>query len=99
RKMMSTVHKVGNSKVAYVKGAPEVILSRSTHIFRDGRPKRISRKDIEEIRKTLEIFGKGSLRVLAIAYKELGKASHTCDVEMGLVFYGLVGMIDPLREG
>ncbi|MEM3364073.1 MAG: cation-translocating P-type ATPase [Candidatus Micrarchaeia archaeon] len=99
RKMMSTMHKVDGKTVAYVKGAPEVLLSKSTHIVRNGKVRKITSTDMYEIRKTLDEFGKSSLRVLGLAYKEVKRAEHSCDIETNLIFYGLVGMADPLREG
>jgi len=103
RKRMTTVHKPTEGKlVAYVKGAPEIILERSTHILKDGKAEKLSAKERKTILKTNENMASDALRVLGIAYKELSDnnpANINEDmVEKDLVFVGLMGMIDPPRE-
>lgn len=103
RKRMTTVHKTPEGKlVAYVKGAPEIILERSTHILKDGKAEKLSAKKRKTILETNENMASDALRVLGAAYKELSDntpANIDKDiVEKGLVFVGLMGMIDPPRE-
>ncbi len=103
RKRMTTVHKTPEGKlVAYVKGAPEIILERSTHILKDGKAEKLSAKKRKTILETNENMASDALRVLGAAYKELSyntPANIDKDVvEKGLVFVGLMGMIDPPRE-
>ena len=103
RKRMTTVHKTPEGKlVAYVKGAPEVILERSTHILKDGNAERLSAKERKTILETNENMASDALRVLGVAHKELSdNIPVNVDgdvVEKGLVFVGLIGMIDPPRE-
>ncbi len=103
RKRMTTVHKTPErTLVAYVKGAPEIILERSTHVLQDGQVNRLpaaKRKDILEIN---EKMASDALRVLGIAYKNLPDNAlekvEEESVENGLSFLGLMGMIDPPRE-
>ncbi|UCD39980.1 MAG: cation-translocating P-type ATPase [Candidatus Bathyarchaeota archaeon] len=103
RKRMTTVHKTSGKKlVAYVKGAPEVILERCAYLSKDGKRKKLDRRERETILVTNEAMARGALRVLGVACKELpDDAIEKIDaetVESDLVFIGLTGMIDPPRE-
>jgi Ca2+-transporting ATPase len=103
RKLMITVHKTSDGAlVAYVKGAPEVILERSTHILQDGQVKKLTVNDKKAILKANESMANNALRVLGIAYKDLpSDALEKVDeenYETNLVFLGLTGMIDPPRD-
>ena len=99
RKLMSTVHAVGTGFRAYVKGAPQEILARSTHID-DGsgvvRPLDDATRAAVEARHDA-LAGPG-LRVLAVAWRDVPAATVDQDeAEHGLVLAGLVGMLDPPR--
>jgi len=102
RKRMSTIHStLEGGKVAYVKGAPEIILERSVSIYEDGVVRPITDSDRERVLSTVREMALDALRVLAMAYRELPQAMkefETEEVEAGLTFVGLVGMIDPARE-
>jgi P-type Ca2+ transporter type 2C len=96
---MTTVHDTSEGQtVAHVKGAPSVIMGASSELFSvDGL-----RPMTAEVREQLLANGRGlaarALRVLALAYKELPKDYRAEDLTDGLIFVGMVGMIDPLRE-
>ena len=99
RKGMTTVHKIGDEKFAYVKGAPDVVLGLCASIYENGRERAISRMDGVKITAVNERFAGGALRVIGAAYKRLSPDEEiTEDAEKDLVFVGLVGMIDPPRE-
>jgi len=102
RKMMSTIHEgPDGGKVAYVKGAPEVILSQSDRIYRNGVEERLTEDDAERLSRETRRMSFRALRVLAVAYKEVSGPWEEFtqeEVERGLVFVGLIGMIDPPRE-
>lgn len=100
RKMMSTIHGTGNKFRQYTKGAPDEVLKRCDRIYIDGEVKPLT----EGLRDKVLTENKGmadrALRVLAVAYREYGEipADTTPDeLEKGLVFIGLCGMIDPIR--
>jgi Ca2+-transporting ATPase len=99
RKLMSTVHKGPGGRVAYVKGAAEVVLAKCTRVMRaDGSVSEMR----EEERKSLAEENTGmaaeALRVLALAMRDLGDSPATGEeIEKGLVFLGLAGMMDPPR--
>ena len=101
RKRMTTIHAMPDGRlVAFMKGAPEVVLERCAS-FQTGSG--TSALDAAERAKLLamnESMAKDALRVLGIAYKELAKQDHYSDeqVEKDLVFLGYVGMMDPPRD-
>lgn len=89
RKMMTTVHEIDGKLFAVVKGAPDIMFERCTE------------GDIEAAKAANEKMASDAIRVLAVAVKELpGVPDHPSseDLENGLTFVGLVGMIDPPRE-
>jgi len=103
RKRMTTVHRHPDGKlVAYVKGAPEAILERSTRIL-DGEEREITDQDRERALGVMQEMASDALRVLAMSYRELSPETDPTrleveEVERDLVFVGLIGMIDPPRE-
>lgn len=103
RKLMSVIYENYNTKKteAYVKGAPDFVLKICTRILIDGRIRNITKKDVDDILKRNNEFAEDALRVLALAYRDVSKTKHydMASVEKDLIFVGLVGMIDPPREG
>ncbi len=102
RKRMTTAHKTPEGKlVAYVKGAPEMILERSKFIVKNGKARKLSAEDRKEILAANERMANDALRVLGVAYKDLPADAiekfDDEDYESNLVFIGLSGMIDPPR--
>jgi len=103
RKRMTTVHKSPEGILcAYVKGAPETILERCTHVIVEGGIKKLHQKKRKEILDINEKMASEALRILGIAFKELHiEATEKLDeneLENDLIFIGLMGMIDPPRE-
>ena len=102
RKRMSTIHASPEGrKIAYVKGAPEVILERSVNILKKGKVRRLEDDDREMALETMQLMAEDALRVLAMAYRELPadvEEFEMDEVESGLTYVGLVGMIDPPRD-
>ncbi|MBS3117663.1 cation-translocating P-type ATPase, partial [Candidatus Woesearchaeota archaeon] len=94
RKMMSTFHKAGSHYELYVKGAPDVLLAKCTHILFNGRVVSLNSSYREEILLANESFAKEALRVLGFAYTP---SRNTSFAEERLIFVGLQGMIDPPR--
>jgi magnesium-transporting ATPase (P-type) len=98
RKMMSTIYR-SEKTVAYVKGAPESVLSLSNRILIDGKEQPLSNEEKERLERVAENFEKEALRTIALAYREvIEKDSFSAkEVEQELVFLGFAGMIDPPR--
>ena len=97
RKMMSTIHKIGNKYMLITKGAPDVLTKRCTQYGNHN----ITGSEVLYIEKQNEQMAKRALRVIAIAYRELDILPNKIDnsLENNLTFCGLIGMIDPPREG
>jgi Ca2+-transporting ATPase len=94
-KMMATVHQTAHGQVAYAKGAPEVILGRSLYIYQGYREQELTEKERNEIVAHAQAMAGDGLRVLGLAYKLNPDPTEPAD--QGMVFVGLVGMIDPPR--
>ena len=102
RKMMTTIHDDPlNGRIAYVKGAPEVILERCINLQEDGDVRPLTSPDRVKIIEEMQSMAEEALRVLAMSYKALSNETDEYeieDVESGLTYVGMVGMIDPARE-
>ena len=100
RKMMSTVHESAEGIVQYTKGAPDEILKRCTHVWIDGEIQPLTEEKRAEILRANKEMADRALRVLAAAFKRLESVPQDFkpeEIECGLVFVGLTGMIDPIR--
>ena len=98
RKMMTTIHKYGNGYRIITKGAPDVLLKRCSNCYSGGQIVPIfSKKD--DINEQNNQMAEKALRVIAVAYKDVEKLPEMQDVEKDSIFCGLIGMIDPPREG
>lgn len=89
RKMMTTINDVDGRRLAFTKGAPEVVLNICSRIMVDGKVVELDESRREEIRKAVESMASLALRVIAAAYGE--------EAEKNMIFLGLVGLIDPPR--
>jgi len=102
RKRMATIHQMSEGEqIAFMKGAPEIILERCTHILENGKEKKLTDVKRKQVLETNEKLASEALRMLGMAYKELPGTLKEFDeetVENNLVFVGLEGMIDPPRE-
>ena len=101
RKRMTTIHEQKGRRIAYVKGAPEVILELSTSIHEHRKVRALTTEDREHTLEIVRDMASDALRVLALAYRELpaGTELTSDDVEDDLIFVGVVGMIDPPKQG
>jgi Ca2+-transporting ATPase len=102
---MATLHHTPRGKTIYVKGSAEAIVKRCSWMLNDsGAIKPID--CVETLRETtiereVNIMARQGLRVLAFAKKFVPEDQETvdhADIESGLIFMGLQGMIDPPRE-
>jgi len=100
RKMMSTVHAVNGNFIQYTKGGPDVILSRCTHYWENGKTLPMTQEKVAEIMAANKAMADKALRVLAVAkrYWDEKPTDNTPEfLEQELIFVGLTGMIDPVR--
>jgi Ca2+-transporting ATPase len=101
RKRMTTVHAMPDGRrLAFMKGAPEVVLERCAAVQAGGGTVPLDAAQRVALLAANEAMAKDALRVLGIAYRTLaGSEPHAeAQVEQDLVFLGYVGMMDPPRE-
>jgi len=96
RKRMTVVADDGT---AYMKGAAEVVLERCDRVLEDGEVVELTDERRREILDRNDEFAGDALRVLGFARKHDADPDAADDeIEDGMVFLGLQGMIDPARE-
>ena len=86
--------------VAFVKGAPDVILDLCTHQLEAGVAVSLSDDQRRALLEQNHAMASGALRVLAVACRPLSELPATISpetLEKDLIFVGLLGMIDPPR--
>jgi Ca2+-transporting ATPase len=100
RKRMTTVHQRGGETVAFMKGAPEVILEHCSGIAEGDQIRDLGETERGRILELNEAMATDALRVLGLAYRRLEGQHAQSDeaVESQMVFLGLVGMMDPPRS-
>lgn len=102
RKRMSSVRQFGDRTQLAMKGATDSVLAVARSIYRDGKPVPLTEEDRTHIKELNEKWSKQALRVLAIAFRPLEESGGDYvleEVEKDVVFLGLVGMIDPPKDG
>jgi Ca2+-transporting ATPase len=101
RKRMTTVNSMSESNTRInVKGGLDEVLSVCDKIIIHGKIRPIVDDDKKQIILANETMANSALRVLAMAYKDLPEAPRNFqidDLEKGLIFIGMLGMIDPAR--
>jgi Ca2+-transporting ATPase len=100
RKKMTIVRKNKGALIAFVKGAPDVLLNDCTAIEENGLKRSLAAADKERILKANGDLANKAMRVLAVAYREVaaGEKIKAEAIESNLIFTGLIAMIDPARE-
>jgi Ca2+-transporting ATPase len=99
---MSSVRQFGNDAKIAVKGSTASLLSISAYIYKDGENVPMREEDKEKIEAINEEYSGSGMRVLAIAHRPLDGVKDEYergDVEKDVIFLGLMGMIDPPKEG
>lgn len=101
RKRMSTLHRSGDGIQVAVKGGLDEMLGCCSSIRCADGVRDLTTDDRESILKANREMATQALRVLAIGCRSLDAIPEVISpetVETGLVFLGMVGMIDPPRE-
>lgn len=87
------------SATMFTKGAPEVVLAKCDSEWRGDEAIPLTSERREEIHRQSALMAGRALRVLALADRHYpDRNHHAVREEKGLIFAGLVGMIDPPRE-
>ena len=101
RKMMTTIHKYNDRYIQYTKGAPDILLKRCNKILINNKIEDLTEDIKKEIIKENKNMANKALRVLCCAFRyhdEIPKIINSDTLENNLIFLGLTGMIDPVRE-
>jgi len=102
RKRMSTIHRLNDTDgyIAYVKGAPDVMLPLCETILEDGAEVSLTSSRRNHIENVIRDLGQGGLRVLAVTQRHLAEMPENVnadEIEKDLTLIGLVAMTDPAR--
>ena len=84
------------------KGAPDVLLRHCNKYFLNGELHVLDSYALQKIEKINDKMAEKALRVIAVAYTAIPKLPvniNSESIEDNLIFVGLIGMIDPPREG
>jgi Ca2+-transporting ATPase len=99
RQRMTVVVREEGDHTAYTKGAPEVVLDRCDTVLVDGETRELTDEHRQEFLASVDEFAGDALRVLGFASKAgVDPDADEEELETGLTFLGLQGMIDPPRE-
>jgi len=97
RKLMSTVHKIGDNYKMLTKGATDVLLPRIREMkIADGK-KPFTQEDIDAVKKANLEFSQNGLRVLCVCERDVPDTNITVDDETDYILLGLIAMQDPPR--
>ncbi len=103
RKLMTVVNELENGKYRIItKGAPEILLNKCDYYEENGRISDMSSQYLSKIKNKNEKMAERALRVLGVAYLDVDimpKEITSDFLEKGLIFIGLIGMMDPPRKG
>lgn len=101
RKKMTIVRRHSGKLIAFVKGAPDVLLEDCADIEIKGGIRVLTKEDKEGILKVNDDLAGQAMRVLAVASRVLEGSPQEYQpklIETNLTFVGLIAMIDPPRE-
>ena len=101
RKLMTTIHKTEDGYRIITKGAPDVLINKCNRYYFNGTELNLDNNNKNKVKIINEEMAQKALRVLAVGYKDVKELPEQLDVniENNLTFVGLIGMIDPPREG
>lgn len=103
-KLMATFHEIDGVVRCFVKGAPDVLLARSTrYLGADGQSHEMAADDPAKVLAENDRLAGEGLRVLAVARRDFDAASFDGSVALlpavqDLEFMALVGIVDPPRK-
>ena len=98
RKLMSTVHKIGDNYKMLTKGAVDVLSGRIDEVKTMDGKRPFTAEDLAELKKVNTEFSQMGLRVLAVCERDVDTVYISVDDEKDYILLGLVAMQDPPRE-
>jgi len=101
KQYMATLHNVNGQRVAYIKGAPERLISLSKSILKSESVIPMNEPEKQKLLQASTAMAQDAMRVIGIAYAGLIDDSaelNEANIRENLVFVGLAGMVDPPRE-
>src|SRR3989338_2723629 len=97
RKRMSVICATPQGHMLYCKGAPESVLPLCSAMLLQGKILPLDEASRTKLLSAHEDMTERGLRVIALAYRSLPQ--HAAEPETELIFAGLIGLVDPPREG
>lgn len=94
RKLMSVMVSYYGKNRIITKGAAEILLKKCTKCFENGELCELTESRRNRYLSDVRRMGENALRVIGVAYKDTMSGSIS---ENGLIFTGLIGMMDPPR--
>ena len=98
RKLMSTVHKIGDNYKMLTKGAVDVLAPRILEVKTMDGKREFTQADLEKLKKVNMEFSEMGLRVLAVCERDVPTTEITVEDEKDYILLGLIAMQDPPRE-
>ena len=98
RKLMSTVHKIGDNYKMLTKGAVDVLSGRINEVKTMDGKRPFTAEDLAELKKVNTEFSQMGLRVLAVCERDVDTVEISVEDEKNYILLGLVAMQDPPRE-
>jgi len=97
RKLMSTVHKIGENYKMLTKGATDVLLPKILEMKTMDGKRTFTEEDFKAVEKVNLEFSQSGLRVLCVCEKDVPTLEITTEDESGYILLGLIAMQDPPR--
>ena len=100
RKMMSSINKVDDETIMFVKGSLSEMLGKCTRFYKNGKIVKLTNIIKKRFLIRERAMSRKSYKVLATAFKPIDKKKeYSPEDESNLVLVGLVGMVDPPKDG
>ncbi|MEA5506294.1 HAD-IC family P-type ATPase [Halotia wernerae UHCC 0503] len=82
-----------------LKGSPSEMLEMSTQQIKNGKLVTLTEADRQAIENENEVMAGKGLRILGAAYTHITEAQTNGNVPRNVIWLGLIGMADPIRNG
>lgn len=100
RKLMTTVHLFEGQYRIVTKGAPDILISKCTQYFDGNKVLPLTNYKKQLIKNECSVMAQDALRTISVAYKDTSSNPNSksdSEIENGLIFVGIAGIIDPPR--